>query len=105
MILSVDEEVEVELTRLEAREGAADPGVDVGGVVVVEDEGEAEGFDGRVGAEDESAVDELGESVAGDGEGLGVVVGPEEVVGEVEAGETGPEGSPLAGDERGADGL
>lgn len=64
VIVSVDEEVEVELTRLEVPDGAAHPGVDVEAEAVVVDEREGEEFDRSVGPENESAVHELGEEVA-----------------------------------------
>ena len=64
VVLAVDEEVEVELTRAEVRDGGADPGVDVEAEAVVVDEGEGEEVNGVVGPEDEGAVDELGKEVA-----------------------------------------
>lgn len=48
--ISVDEEVEVELPGAEVGDGGSHPGVDVGVVVIVEDESEAESVDGRIGA-------------------------------------------------------
>lgn len=84
VVVIVNEEVEVELTGLEARHGAVNPRVDLDAVTLVEDEGEAEGSDGRVGANNESAIDEIGEEL-GVG-GLRVGGEREEVVGEVQGG-------------------
>lgn len=84
VVVIVNEEVEVELTSLEARHGAVNPRVDLDAVTLVEDEREAEGSDGRVGANNESAIDEIGEEL-GVG-GLRVGGEREEVVGEVQGG-------------------
>ena len=59
----VDEQVDVELTRLEACHGAADPRVDLDAVAFFEDEGEAEGVDVGVWTENESVIDEVGEEL------------------------------------------
>lgn len=84
VIVIVNEEIEVDLTRLEARHGAVNPRVDLDAVTLVEDEREAEGSDGRVGAKNESSIDEIGEELGLGGFGVGGE--REEVVGEVQGG-------------------
>ena len=80
----------------------SEPGVDVGGVVMVVDEREAESVDGGIGAGKEDAVDELGVELAGVQRRL---VRREELVVKVDGGDAGPEGAPFARDEGGLDGV
>ncbi|CAB4274292.1 unnamed protein product [Prunus armeniaca] len=65
MKIFVDEEVKMELKSVEVGYGGANPRVDMGAVVIMVDEGEAESVDGRIGAKNENAIDELGEELAG----------------------------------------
>ena len=52
-------------TSVEVGYGGANPRVDMGAVVIMVDEGEAESVDGRIGAKNENAIDEFGEELAG----------------------------------------